>query len=237
MAKQKKEKGKLWKEFKEFINKGNAFMLAVGVVIGSAFSAITNAFVNILLSVCTWAVPGGLKGLVTVLPALNDAQRGMDETAGLGQFFDMADLQKLAEQEAVATYTQAVVDDNPNLIESMKTTILSKYTLHGTTYTYNMSAVIDWGTLINAFISFLIIALVLFAIVKVWNSVAAKNAQLKAEALEAYYQKHPEERPVPPDPGKPAPTEVELLGQILTELQKNNVAPAAAVKEAPTEAK
>ena len=51
------------KEFKEFINRGNAFMLAVGVVIGGAFSAIVNAFVNILLSVATWAVPGGLKGL------------------------------------------------------------------------------------------------------------------------------------------------------------------------------
>ena len=76
MTKKKREKGKLWKEFKNFINKGNAFMLAVGVVIGGAFSAITNAFVNILLSVCTWAVPGGLKGLVTVLPALNDAQKG-----------------------------------------------------------------------------------------------------------------------------------------------------------------
>ena len=35
-------------EFKAFINKGNAFMLAVGVVIGGAFSAIVNAFVNIL---------------------------------------------------------------------------------------------------------------------------------------------------------------------------------------------
>ena len=70
MAK-KARKGKgLWKEFKEFINKGNAFMLAVGVVIGGAFGAIVTAFVNILLSLATWAVPGGLKGLVTVLPAL-----------------------------------------------------------------------------------------------------------------------------------------------------------------------
>lgn len=220
MAKKKREKGKLWKEFKNFINKGNAFMLAVGVVIGGAFSAITNAFVNILLSVCTWAVPGGLKGLVTVLPALNDAQKGMDATRGLGQFFDASALQDLAKVEAIATYGEATVNETPTLIENVKATILSKYTLHGTTYTYNMSAVIDWGTLINAFISFIIIALVLFTIVKVANTIAAKKKQIDVQLLEAYYVKHPEERPAPVEPGKPAPTEAELLTQILVELKK-----------------
>lgn len=222
MTKKKREKGKLWKEFKNFINKGNAFMLAVGVVIGGAFSAITNAFVNILLSVCTWAVPGGLKGLVTVLPALNDAQKGMDATRGLGQFFDASALQDLAKAEAIATYGEATINETPTLIENVKATILSKYTLHGTTYTYNMSAVIDWGTLINAFISFIIIALVLFTIVKVANTIAAKKKQIDAQLLEAYYVKHPEERPAPVEPGKPAPTEAELLTQILVELKKSN---------------
>lgn len=222
MAKKKREKGKLWKEFKNFINKGNAFMLAVGVVIGGAFSAITNAFVNILLSVCTWAVPGGLKGLVTVLPALNDAQKGMDAAHGLGQFFDASALQNLAKAEAIATYGEATINETPTLIENVKATILSKYTLHGTTYTYNMSAVIDWGTLINAFISFIIIALVLFTIVKVANTIAAKKKQIDAQLLEAYYVKHPEERPAPLEPGKPAPTEAELLTQILVELKKSN---------------
>ncbi len=222
MAKAKREKGKLWKEFKEFINKGNALMLAVGVVIGGAFSAITNAVVNILLSVCTWAVPGGLKGLVTVLPALNDAQRGMDSANGLGQFFDASALQGLARAEAIATYGEDTVNETPTLIENVKTTILSKYTLHGTTYTYNMSAVIDWGTLINAAISFIIIALVLFAIVKTYNSIVAKKKELDAKLLEEYYQKHPEERPAPVEPGKPEPTEKEILTQILIELRKSN---------------
>ena len=222
MTKKKREKGKLWKEFKNFINKGNAFMLAVGVVIGGAFSAITNAFVNILLSVCTWAVPGGLKGLVTVLPALNDAQKGMDATHGLGQFFDASALQDLAKAEAIATYGEATINETPTLIENVKATILSKYTLHGTTYTYNMSAVIDWGTLINAFISFIIIALVLFTIVKVANTIAAKKKQIDAQLVEAYYVKHPEERPAPVEPGKPAPTEAEILTQILVELKKSN---------------
>ena len=37
---------KFWKEFKSFINKGNALGLAVGVIIGSAFSTITTSLTN-----------------------------------------------------------------------------------------------------------------------------------------------------------------------------------------------
>lgn len=37
------------KEFKEFIAKGNAFDLAVGVILGGAFSAIVNSLVNDIL--------------------------------------------------------------------------------------------------------------------------------------------------------------------------------------------
>lgn len=216
--KKKKEKGKLWKEFKAFISKGDAFMLAVGVVIGGAFNAIVTSLVNILLSVCTWAVPGGLKGLVSVLPAVNDAQKGLDPAVGLGQKFAASELQALAEAKAKATYG----DVTPPVIESVKNTILSKYTLHGTLYTYNMSAVIDWGSFINACISFLIIALVLFIIVKAINTAEKKNAEFKAKLQEEYYQKHPEERPAPVVPGAPAPTEAELLTQILAELKKQN---------------
>lgn len=197
-------------------------MLAVGVVIGSAFSAITTAFVNILLSVCTWTVPGGLKGLVSVLPAVNDAQKGMDAVNGLGQKFAAADLQSLAKAEANFLYGESTVNETPTLIESVKTTILSKYTLHGTIYTYNMSAVIDWGTLLNAIISFLIVALTLFIIVKVVNTLNAKRVELEAKSREIYYQKHPEERPAPVEPDAPKPTTDELLTAILVELKKQN---------------
>ena len=220
MAKKEKKGKGLWLEFKEFINRGNAFMLAVGVVIGGAFSAIVTAFVNILLSVATWPVPGGLKGLVSVLPALTDPQKGMDPEVGLGQYFKMGDLQGLAKALAEKTYGADVVANNPNLIESVKATIVGKYTLHGTTFTYNMSAVIDWGALLTAVISFIIIAVVLFVIVKVTNEAARKKAELQAKAQEAYYEKHPEERPVPPEPGKPEPTELDYLKRIAEALDK-----------------
>lgn len=229
-ARKEKKKG-LWKEFKAFINRGNAFNLAVGVVIGGAFNAIVTAFTNILISVCTWGVPGGIKGLVTVLPAVNEVQKGMDTANGLGQYFAVDALQDLATKEAVALYGQETVTDNPNLIESVKTTILSKYTIHGTTYTYNMSAVIDWGSLLNAIISFLIIALTLFVIVKVVAALNKKKLEFEAAARESYYKKHPEERPVPVEPDAPKPTQEELLTAILVELKKQNgSAPAEEAK-------
>ena len=194
---------KFFSDFKAFISRGNILDMAVGVVIGGAFGAIVTALVNILLSVCLWAVPGGLKGLVTVLPAINDVQKGMNESIGLGQYFNAADLHKLGTKLAEANYSEQIAAnanylvENPNLIESSKATILSKYTLHGTTYTYNMSAVIDWGAFINAVISFLIIAIVLFIIVRVAMASAKKREAAKKRIAEEKYKKwaeaHPEE--------------------------------------------
>lgn len=177
-AKRKENGETLWNDFKKFVSKGNVLDMAVGVIMGSAFGAIVTALTNILLSVCTWGVPGGIKGLVTVLPAVNDAQKGLD---GIGQTFQAADLQTIAKNLAEVTYGKDTVAATPTLIENVKTTILGKYTLHGTTYTYNLSAVIDWGTFINAIISFLIIAITLFTIVKVFNSLKAKRAAFEAQ--------------------------------------------------------
>ncbi len=206
MAKGKKAKG-FFKEFKEFINRGNAFMLAIGVVIGGAFSAIVNAFVNILMNVATWAVPGGLKGLVTVLPALNDAQKGLD---GVGQTFAKGDYDAIALKLGQA----AGISDEGQALLYGSSKIAGNYTAHGGLFCFNGAAIIDWGALLTAFISFLIIAIVLFIIVKVANSIQRKNEEIKARALEEYYKKHPEERPVPVEPGVPAPTTEELLTQI-----------------------
>ena len=42
----KKDKKSLWTEFKEFAIKGNAMALAVGTIIGAAFSTITKSLTN-----------------------------------------------------------------------------------------------------------------------------------------------------------------------------------------------
>ena len=163
-----------FKEFKAFISRGNVLDMTVGVVIGNAFGAIVTALVNILLSVCLWAVPGGLKGLVTVLPALNKAQKGID---GIGQKFAAADFNTYALQIG----NDAGITDTGTAMLYGKDILNAKYTLHGTTYTYNMSAVIDWGAFISAVISFLIIALVLFIIIRTANKAAERRAQFKAK--------------------------------------------------------
>lgn len=174
LAKQKakeerKKNGKtLWAEFKKFISRGNVLDMAVGVIMGSAFSAIVSAFTNILLSVCTWGVPGGIKGLVTVLPAANASQKGV---AGIGQYF--TDLKSAT--IAYAASQGVTITENSDTFVQWQNSLKNLYTLHGTTWTYNLSAVIDWGTFINAIISFLIIALTLFTVVKVFNTLKAKR--------------------------------------------------------------
>ena len=175
MAKKVKDPNKksLWAEFKEFINKGNAFMLAVGVVIGGAFNAIVTALVNILMSIATWWVPGGLKGLVTVLPAANAAQKGMLIDGEYYQMFYADQFTDLAKKIGEAAGAADPVLYGKSVLES-------KFTLHGAKYTYNMAAVIDWGTFINAVIAFLIIAVTLFVIVKVTTVLAKKREEAKA---------------------------------------------------------
>ena len=64
---------KLFKEFKEFINKGNVLDLAVGMIIGAAFTAIITAVVNGILKPLINLIPIGETGLQTVLrPAVVD---------------------------------------------------------------------------------------------------------------------------------------------------------------------
>lgn len=193
----KKAKGKnLIAEFKKFITRGNILDMSVGVIMGSAFNAIVTALTKILLSVATWAVPGGLNGLITVLPAVNDAQRGagflVDGVTKHFQTFTTAEVNERVIQFAA---NQGVTDlkvDDPTFLQ-WKSSMLSTYTLHGTTYAYNMSAVIDWGAFINAIISFLIIALTLFVIVKTFTSLQAKRKLFEEQLASKFKKPEPTE--------------------------------------------
>lgn len=218
MTKEKKSKLKSWwSEFKAFISRGSILDMAVGVVIGGAFSAIVTSVTNILLSVCTWAVPGGLNGLITVLPALSDSQKGL---AGIGQTFASSDLTSIAENYVTAQFPGEEI--TPAIIQNGISDITSKYTLYGNTYVYNQCATINWGSFINAVISFLIIALTLFVIIKVFEYVKQKRLEFENNLREQYYLKHPEERPAPVEPGKPEPKEIDVLNEIKNELKQLN---------------
>lgn len=48
----------MWKEFKEFAFRGNVMDMAIGVIIGGAFSGIVNALVNMLTSIISIATNG-----------------------------------------------------------------------------------------------------------------------------------------------------------------------------------
>ena len=128
-----KEKMKgLWTEFKKFISRGNVVDMAIGVVIGTAFTAIVNAVTKgILMPLVNWAVVAatggqGLEGLRTVLgnPVIDSTTEAIDWAA--------------------------------------------------TSY-------IDWGTFINAIIDFLLIALLLFTILKIFTSLRNASNGLTGE--------------------------------------------------------
>jgi len=165
MARRKKDKKGFFGEFKEFISKGSVLDLAVGIIIGGAFTAIVTALTSqILTPLINWAL---------------SAMLGKDALEG-----------------ARTILGQPVYVEGSKVID------------------WEATNFIDWGAFISAIINFFLVALILFIIVKAINTSKAKKEQLEAQRLEKYYEKHPEERPQPVEPGVPAPTQEELLTQI-----------------------
>ncbi|MDR1697585.1 MAG: large conductance mechanosensitive channel protein MscL [Erysipelotrichaceae bacterium] len=155
---------KFFKNFGAFIARGNIIDLAVAVIIGAAFNAIISGLVNyILMPIITMAVPGGMAGLVTVLPSskLADIQNG---TVGA---------------------------------------------LHNGKYYITYSA-IEWGLWLNTVINFVLVALVLFIIIKIIMSVKAAKERLQKQSA--------------PTPAVAAvPADVQLLTEIRDLLKKDQV--------------
>ena len=131
---------KFFGEFKKFITRGNVLDMAVGVIVGGAFTAIVNGLSNFVL-----------KPIINWLLALILGKGTLSE---------------------VYTFL-----GTPALLED------------GTIDLAN-SFYIDWGSLINAIINFLLIALVLFTIVKVINNVKEKNEKMKGEFAKSYLDKN-----------------------------------------------
>lgn len=135
----------MWQEFKAFALKGNAFDLAVGVIIGVAFGKIVDGIVSLLIMPIIGAITGGLN---------------FDN-----YFFPLS-------STVNAT----------NLVDAQK-----------------QGAVFGYGAFITIVINFLIIAFILFQLVKM------SNRMKRAE---------------PPAPPPPATTTEVLLGEIRDALKK-----------------
>ena len=191
---------KFFKEFANFIKRGNVLDMAVGVIVGGAFTAIVTALSN-----------GILKPLINwVIWLCNGKQEGS--------------------LESVYTFL--------HIVETDGAVDLTK------------SIYIDWGAFISSIINFLLIAFVVFSIVKFINHASEKlnvNAIMKEKLekklangeeltksekrwVKRMQDMHPEFVPASlqpkeevKEPEPPVPTETEkLLAEILQELKKEN---------------
>lgn len=83
----------MWNEFKQFAFKGNAFDIAVGIIMGSAFGKIVQSMVDDLIMPIVGAVTGGANftnyflGLNSAVTATNYADAAKQgATFGYGSF-------------------------------------------------------------------------------------------------------------------------------------------------------
>ena len=157
----KEKKTSLWEEFKNFAIKGNAMALAVGTIIGGAFSTITKSLTNDL-----------------IMPIVNIFLGGTD-------FSEL----KLKLPRLVPVY-EDVLNEAGEVIGQTEVP-------HYLTY----------GNFISAVINFLILAFVVFMLVKGLNH------------LSEIGKKKEEEAPAAP-PAPPAPSKEELLLAEIRDLLK-----------------
>ena len=126
----------MWKEFREFIARGNVFDLAVGIVIGAAFTAVVNSFVKDLLMPIIGFVLGG---------------------ADFSNYFLV-----LKGPEGVKFATLKAAQDAG-------------------------AVSINWGLFLNGIINFLIVALVLFFLIKGVNKLYKQPVPTPPDEKECPY--------------------------------------------------
>ena len=156
---------KLWKEFSEFAIKGNAMALAVGTIIGGAFSTITKSLTNDL-----------------IMPVVNIFLGGAD--------FSEAKFPLPRMPWVEPTYETIVNAEGVEVVQEVQNYL-------------------TYGNFISAVINFLILALVVFFIVKGLNKLSEIGKKKEEEAAAA-------EPPAPP-----APSNEEVLLTEIRDLLKN----------------
>ena len=161
-----KDKAKnFWEEFKAFAIKGNAMALAVGTIIGGAFSTITKSLTNDL-----------------IMPVVNIFLGGAD--------FSEAKVALPRMPWVEPTYETIVNAEGVEVVQEVQNYL-------------------TYGNFISAVINFLILALVVFFIVKGLNKLSEIGKKKEEEAAAA-------EPPAPP-----APSNEEVLLTEIRDLLKN----------------
>ena len=142
-----KERKGFVKEFKEFIFRGNIVDMAVGVIVGGAFTAVVNGLSNFVL-----------KPIINWILALITGSSSLD---GIFTY-----LRKVEVEQAVVNAATGLPTGETEMVIDLAQSIY-----------------IDWGSFINAIINFLLVALTLFVIIKVINSLRRAADEAKAKAL------------------------------------------------------
>ena len=157
-----------WEEFKTFAIKGNAMALAVGTIIGGAFSTITKSLTNDL-----------------IMPIINIFLGGAD--------FSEAKI-ALPRMPWVEPTYETIVDAN------------------GAEVVQEVQNYLTYGNFISAIINFLILAFVVFFLVKGINKLSELGKKTEEE------EAAPAEEPAPPAPS----AEEVLLTEIRDLLKEKN---------------
>ncbi len=131
-------------EFKEFITRGNVMDMAVGVIIGGAFTAIVTALTGGILQPVINYIIGKIAG-----------DGGLESARTVFEFYVLDD------------GTKWWTGDGP---------IPADHTVDWAKTNY-----IDWGAFISAIINFLLVAIILFIIIKVINNVHKKGLEVKSK--------------------------------------------------------
>ena len=139
MAKNKKKKPGILKEFKTFITRGNVIDMATGVIVASAFTKIITALTNnVFLPIVNYLVSLATNGKQVLLISVLNKQ----------PYF----------LESVNDAGEVVKTVNPECI------------------------FIDWGVVLEAIVNFILIAAIIFIIVKVINQTRTKLDAIKEKA-------------------------------------------------------
>lgn len=149
MSKKDPNKKGLFAEFKEFITRGNVIDMAVGVIIGGAFTAIVTALTS-----------GILQPIINYLIGLI-----------------MGDASLEAARTILGNPVYTVNDLGDKVVDWAKTNY------------------IDWGTFISAIINFLLVAIILFLIIKGINAVHQKGVEAKEKIAKSVKKEEEAEEP------------------------------------------
>jgi large conductance mechanosensitive channel len=78
----------MWREFKEFVNRGNVMDLAIGVIIGAAFGKLVSSFVDDLIAPILGKVLGGidLNAMRLVLGSKTEGEKVVEVALRYGSF-------------------------------------------------------------------------------------------------------------------------------------------------------